>query len=79
MKKILSILAIAGTLVACKGKNSTEMTLSAADSAKIYQAQKAQVKTQPAPVTTTVYKDESSNTAKKQAHKWCNSQFHYFY
>ena len=66
MKKILGILAIAGTLVACKEKKSTELTLSAADSAKIYEAQKVQQKAQAAPVTTTVYKDESSNTAKKQ-------------
>ena len=55
MKKLLGVLALAGTtLIACKSKTA-EATLSAEDSAKIYQAQKAERKAV-APATTTVYK-----------------------
>lgn len=65
MKKILSILAIAGTLVACKGKQSNEMVLTAADSAKIIES--AKLKEAPPVTTKTVeYRDVSSQTAKEK-------------
>ena len=64
MKKLLVVLAVIGTtLFACKNKTAAEAKLSAEDSAKIYEAQRAEKKAHAAPVTTTVYKDESSNTA----------------
>ena len=63
MKKLLVALAVIGTtLFACKNKTAAEAKLSAEDSAKIYEAQRAEKKAHAAPVTT-VYKDESSNTA----------------
>ena len=65
MKKILGIMAIAVTLIACKGKKSTEITLSAADSAKIIEAAKLKA-TPPVATKTVVYRDVSSEPAREK-------------
>lgn len=67
MKKILGILAIAGTLVACKGNKTNNadntMVLSAADSAKMKEFEKWKEKKEQSEKRTVVYRDvNSSNT-----------------
>lgn len=64
MKKILGILAIAGTMVACKGnKTNTDTTrvLSAADSAKMKEFEKWKENKAEEKKTVVVYKDANTN------------------
>lgn len=67
MKKILAIVAIAGTLVACKGNKTTNdqtRVLSATDSAEFKQFQKWKERKETAPAKTVVYNaDKQTATA----------------
>ena len=68
MKKILASIAIAGLLASCKDKTTAVQSISAADSTRIYEEQKAKENKQVAPATV-VYKKESSNAAQTTTQK----------
>lgn len=65
MKKILGIIAIAGTLVACKGKTNTDntMVLSAADSAKMKEFEKWKERNEQSEKRTVVYREANTNSS----------------
>ncbi|HOZ79483.1 MAG TPA: glycine zipper domain-containing protein [Ferruginibacter sp.] len=62
MKRILGIVAIAGTLVACKGNKTnttaTTLVLSAADSAKMKEFEQWKDKKEQSEKTTVIYRDK---------------------
>lgn len=65
MKKILGIIAIAGTMVACKGKTNTDstMVLSAADSAKMKEFEKWKERNEQSEKRTVVYREANTNSS----------------
>ena len=68
MKKILGIVAVAGVLASCKDRTATEQSISAADSTRIYEEQKAKDVKKVTP-STVVYKNENSNAAQTTTQK----------
>lgn len=75
MKKILGIMAIAGTLFACKGNKTNTVdtkVLSAADSAKMKEFEKWKERKEESKKTTVVYRDantQNSTTAPVETKK----------